>query len=159
MRSTLVPERTVRTRSAEETRDLAARLAAVARPGDVIGLRGALGAGKTQFAAGFGRGLGVTETINSPSFVLMAEYVGREPLFHVDLYRLAGPAEILASGLLDVRLGEGITVIEWAERLGGLFAATWLDVAIEGSGAEPRAIRIRAPGSGYARYLEGAQIP
>ena len=73
------------------TRDLAAALARVAAPGDVISLIGELGAGKTLFAKGFGSGLGVTP-VNAPSFVLMAEYTGRLPLFHLDLYRLADAA-------------------------------------------------------------------
>src|SRR5205814_1354547 len=77
--------RTVVTDAAEATRALGTRLAAVARAGDLICLWGELGAGKTQFAKGFGAGLGVTSTINSPSFVLMAEYPGRLPLFHIDL--------------------------------------------------------------------------
>ena len=83
-------EREVRTADERSTRALAARLAAVARPGDLICLWGELGAGKTQFAKGFGAGLGVSDTINSPTFVLMTEYPGRLPLFHIDLYRLAG---------------------------------------------------------------------
>ena len=70
---------------AATTRELGARLAAVARAGDLVCLRGDLGAGKTQLAKGFGAGLGVTDTISSPSFILMAEYAGRLPLFHVDL--------------------------------------------------------------------------
>src|SRR5450756_441195 len=94
-------ERVVETRDAAATQALAAALAVVARPGDLISLVGDLGAGKTQFAKGFGAGLGVTDTIVSPSFVLMAEYRGRLPLFHVDLYRLADAAEALAGGLID----------------------------------------------------------
>jgi len=88
------PAATVTTRSEDETRGLAAALAAVAQPGDRIALIGPLGAGKTQFAKGFARGLGVGEVVNSPSFTLMAEYAGRLPLFHQDLYRLAGADEI-----------------------------------------------------------------
>src|SRR5206468_6785111 len=75
------PPHTVATHSAEETRGLAAGLAAVAEAGDVIALFGGLGAGKTEFAKGFARGLGVAGTVNSPTFVLMAEYPGRLPLF------------------------------------------------------------------------------
>jgi len=80
----------VTTRSEDETRAFGAHLAVVARPGDRIALVGPLGAGKTQFAKGFAAGLGVREVVNSPSFTLMAEYIGRLPLFHQDLYRLAG---------------------------------------------------------------------
>ena len=82
----------LRTSSTAATRALGAALAAVARPGDRIALLGPLGAGKTQLAKGFGAGLGVTDEVTSPSFTLMAEYAGRLPLFHLDLYRLAGAA-------------------------------------------------------------------
>src|SRR5664279_4303833 len=93
-------ERVLVSPDAGSTRALAAALAGVARPADVIALTGDLGAGKTQFAKGFGAGLGITDTINSPSYILMAEYRGRLPLFHVDLYRLADAAEALTGGLI-----------------------------------------------------------
>src|SRR3954462_13832002 len=102
----------VETRSAAETRSFAAHLAAVATPGDRIALLGTLGAGKTQFAKGFAVGLGVREIVNSPSFTLMAEYAGRMPLFHQDLYRLNGAEEVLGGGLVDDRQEDGVTLIE-----------------------------------------------
>ncbi|HEY5487866.1 MAG TPA: tRNA (adenosine(37)-N6)-threonylcarbamoyltransferase complex ATPase subunit type 1 TsaE [Candidatus Limnocylindrales bacterium] len=147
-------ERVVETGNAAATQALGAALAVVARPGDLISLVGELGAGKTQFAKGFGAGLGVTETIVSPSFVLMAEYSGRLPLFHIDLYRLSGAAEALAGGLVDERQGEGVTLIEWAERLADAMPAGRLDVLIDGSGDDPRRIALRAGSAGYVRYLE-----
>jgi tRNA threonylcarbamoyladenosine biosynthesis protein TsaE len=147
-------ERVVETGNAAATQALGAALAVVARPGDLISLVGELGAGKTQFAKGFGAGLGVTETIVSPSFVLMAEYSGRLPLFHIDLYRLSGAAEALAGGLVDERQGEGVTLIEWAERLADAMPAGRLDVMIDGSGDDPRRIALRAGSAGYVRYLE-----
>jgi tRNA threonylcarbamoyladenosine biosynthesis protein TsaE len=142
------------------TRELAARLAAAARPGDLICLRGELGAGKTQFAKGFGAGLGVTETINSPSYILMAEYAGRLPLFHIDLYRLADAWEALAGGLLDDRQASGVTLVEWPERMSELLPSARLDVAIEsgfgGATDDSRTITIRALDPSLARYLEAA---
>ena len=96
---------------------MAAAVAAVAQSGDRIALIGPLGAGKTQFAKGFARGLGVTEVVNSPSFTLMAEYAGRLPLFHQDLYRLSGAEEAMAGGLVDERQLDGVTVSEWGDRL------------------------------------------
>jgi len=142
---------------AAATRDLGAALAHAARPGDVIALIGDLGAGKTQFAKGFGAGLGVADVVTSPSFVLMAEYAGRLALFHLDLYRLADARDALAGGLLDERQAEGVTLIEWAERLGDALPAVRLDVTIDGSGDEPRTIRLRATSPDLARYL--AAIP
>ena len=140
------------------TRELAARLAAAARPGDLICLRGELGAGKTQFAKGFGAGLGVTDTINSPSYILMAEYSGRLPLFHIDLYRRADASDALAGGLLDDRQASGVTLVEWPERMSELLPASRLDVAIEGGlngvSDDSRTITIRALDPTLARYLE-----
>lgn len=141
---------------ASSTGELAGRLAAVARAGDVIALHGELGAGKTVFAKGFGRGLGVAATISSPSFVLMAEYEGRLPLFHLDLYRLEGAADAVASGLLDERQQQGVTLIEWAGRFAALLPASRLEVEIEGAGDEPRRIVLRATDPSYRRYLEAA---
>jgi tRNA threonylcarbamoyladenosine biosynthesis protein TsaE len=143
------------TRGAAETRALGQALAAVARPGDVVSLIGDLGAGKTVLAKGFGAGLGIADTITSPTFVLMAEYRGRLPLFHVDLYRLAGVSEALAGGLVDERQIEGVTLIEWAERLADALPDERLEVFIEGGGDEPRTITLVA-GAGFERYLEAA---
>jgi tRNA threonylcarbamoyladenosine biosynthesis protein TsaE len=150
-----VRERVVVTRDPAATRDLAARLAAAAREGDLLCLVGELGAGKTQFAKGFAVGLGIDDVVSSPTFVLMAEYEGRLKLFHLDLYRLADAADALAGGLLDERQLEGVALVEWAERLGDALPAARLDVLIDGTGDEVRRITLRA-GVGYERYLEAA---
>ena len=152
-----VAERRVPSTSPEATRALAAALASAARAGDLIALYGDLGAGKTQFAKGFGAGLGVTATINSPSYVLMAEYDGRLPLFHLDLYRLDDASDALAGGLIDERQAAGVSLVEWAERLGAALPAGRLDILIEGTGDAPRLIRLRATEPGLQRYL--ATIP
>ena len=136
------------------TRALAAALADVARPGDVLALFGDLGAGKTQFAKGFAAGLGVAETVNSPTFVLMAEYDGRLRLFHLDLYRLADARDALAGGLIDERQADGVTVIEWAERLGSALPEPRLEVWISGAGDEPRTLTLRASDETTRRYLD-----
>lgn len=149
-------ERVVTTHDAAETQALGARLAEVARPGDLLCLFGDLGAGKTQFAKGFAVGLWVTDIVNSPSFVLMSEYAGRLPLFHVDLYRLHDAADALAGGLLDERQLDGVALVEWAERLGDTLPAGRLDVVIDGLGDEPRRIALRSSDPAYARYLERA---
>ena len=147
-------ERQFTTTSCDETRALGATLGAAAAAGDLICLWGELGAGKTQLAKGFGAGLGIDATINSPSFILMAEYPGRLRLFHVDLYRLDGSDQAIASGLLDERQSDGVTVIEWPERLADALPADRLDVLFDGSGDEHRRLTIRANGPRHARYLE-----
>lgn len=149
-------EHVVTTYDPAATRALAARLAAVARAGDLVCLIGELGAGKTQFAKGFAEGLGVRDTVNSPTFVLMAEYDGRLPLFHLDLYRLDDAADALAGGLIDERQRDGVALVEWAERLGATLPAGRLDVIIVGIGDEPRRITLRAGDPGFARYLRAA---
>lgn len=135
---------------------LGGALASLARPGDVLCLWGDLGAGKTHLAKAFGAALGVAETITSPSFILMAEYRGRLPLFHLDLYRLADASDALAGGLIDDRQSEGVTLVEWPDRLGAALPAGRLDVVIDGSGDEPRRVTLRANGAESARYLEVA---
>ena len=136
------------------TSALGAALAVVARPGDVICLWGELGAGKTHLAKAFGAGLGVTDTITSPSFILMAEYAGRLPLFHIDLYRLPDAADALAGGLIDERQSAGVTLVEWPDRLGPALPTERLDVVIEDTGDDTRSITVRAVGPGPRRYLE-----
>jgi tRNA threonylcarbamoyladenosine biosynthesis protein TsaE len=140
----------------DETRAIAAALASVAEAGDVLCLWGELGAGKTVFAKGFGAGLGVGETISSPSFVLMGEYAGRLPLFHIDLYRLETAAEAFDGGLLDDRQAAGVVVIEWPDRLGEDVPAQRLDVHIEGAADEPRLLRLEAHGASHRRYVDAA---
>ena len=136
------------------TTALGRALGAVARAGDLVCLWGDLGAGKTHLAKAFGAGLGVTETIISPSFILMAEYQGRLPLFHVDPYRLVSAEDALQGGLLDERQSTGVTLIEWPERLGDALPTDRLDVRIEGTGDEPRSITVEASSERYRRYLE-----
>lgn len=136
------------------TSALGRALATAARPGDLICLWGDLGAGKTHLAKAFGGGLGVTETITSPSFILMAEYVGRLPLFHLDLYRLSDAADALGGGLIDDRQTLGVTLVEWPDRLAGALPIERLDVVIDGAGDEPRSIAVRAGSPALRRYLE-----
>jgi len=150
-------EITVRTTSAAETIALGERLGRAARPGDLVCLWGDLGAGKTQVAKGVAIGLGIDATITSPTFILMAEYPGRIPLFHVDLYRLADAADALAGGVVDDRQADGLTVVEWPERMGDVLPAERLDVRIDGTGDEPRTIAVAATADRYRRYVDAAR--
>jgi len=138
------------------TTRLGLALGRVARAGDLVCLQGDLGAGKTHLAKAFGAALGVIETITSPTFVLMAEYQGRLPLFHLDPYRLADAADALAGGLIDDRQAEGVTLLEWPERLGDALPSSRLDVRIDGAGDDPRQITLVAGTPDYRRYLDAA---
>jgi tRNA threonylcarbamoyladenosine biosynthesis protein TsaE len=145
------------TSSAEETIALGERLGRLARAGELICLWGDLGAGKTQLAKGIARGLDISDTVNSPTFVLMTEYAGRVPLFHVDLYRLVDAADALAGGLIDERQEDGLTVVEWPDRMGNVLPASRLDVRIDGTADEPRTIVLIAKGMDYQLFLEAAR--
>jgi tRNA threonylcarbamoyladenosine biosynthesis protein TsaE len=136
------------------TTALGRALARAALPGDLICLWGDLGAGKTHLAKAIGAGLGVTETMVSPSFILMAEYAGRLPLFHIDLYRLANAADALSGGLIDDRQASGLTLIEWPDRMADVLPAARVDVIIDGAGDEPRTITVRAGTPDLQRYLD-----
>ncbi|HEV7810581.1 MAG TPA: tRNA (adenosine(37)-N6)-threonylcarbamoyltransferase complex ATPase subunit type 1 TsaE [Candidatus Limnocylindrales bacterium] len=155
-RSAASGRRRVRSANPAATLDLGERLGAAAAAGDLICLWGELGAGKTQLTKGIASGLGVEDTVNSPTFVLMSEYAGRVPLFHVDLYRLADAADALAGGVVDERQLEGLTVVEWPDRLGVVLPPSRLDVHIDGTGDDPRTIELVAGDPRYDRYLAAA---
>ncbi|WP_018934103.1 tRNA (adenosine(37)-N6)-threonylcarbamoyltransferase complex ATPase subunit type 1 TsaE [Gracilibacillus lacisalsi] len=113
----------------EETRRLANKLAILLSPGDVLTLEGDLGAGKTTFTKGLGAGLGVTRTINSPTFTIVKEYVGEIPLYHMDVYRLEDSEEDI--GFDEYFTGDGITVVEWAQFIEEFLPAERLEVQIK----------------------------
>ncbi|HEX3625373.1 MAG TPA: tRNA (adenosine(37)-N6)-threonylcarbamoyltransferase complex ATPase subunit type 1 TsaE [Verrucomicrobiae bacterium] len=101
-----------------ETEALGEQFGRAAKRGWVIALSGDLGAGKTQFVKGLARGLGISARVHSPTFTLVAEYPGgRLKLFHLDLYRLETPEQILSAGIEEFLEPDGVAVIEWAERL------------------------------------------
>jgi tRNA threonylcarbamoyladenosine biosynthesis protein TsaE len=128
------------TQTPSETQALGRALALVASPGVVVALRGTLGAGKTCFAQGVGEGLGILDPILSPTFVLVAEYVGRLPLLHADLYRLE-PDEVPQIGLDEQIAGwPGIVLVEWAERAPDLLPDDQLVVTLEEEGPGRRIV-------------------
>ena len=157
-RSTAVERRSLTTRSAAETQAIGRALGATAAPGTLIALVGPLGAGKTQLAKGVAAGLGVTTVVNSPTFVLMNEHVGRLRLFHADAYRLDDPESALAAGLLDDRQAEGVTVVEWADRLDGWLPAERLLIHLETPADAPmhRILHWSAVGAAHEELAAGA---
>ena len=111
--------KTFRTHSPEETQAVGERIGQVLKPGDVVALIGDLGAGKTCLTQGIARGVSIhpDQIVNSPSYTLINEYTGKIPIYHIDLYRLQHREEILDLGLEEYLEGNGICVIEWADRM------------------------------------------
>jgi len=124
--------------SPEETEALGARIAAYLHPGSVLAFRGDLGAGKTCMVKGIARGLGVEDTVTSPTYTIISEYSGRFPLYHIDAYRLSGDEDFENTGALDLLGGDGIALIEWSERIPRSLPTGAVTVSITISGANAR---------------------
>ncbi|HEV8641427.1 MAG TPA: tRNA (adenosine(37)-N6)-threonylcarbamoyltransferase complex ATPase subunit type 1 TsaE [Methylomirabilota bacterium] len=133
------------TRSPAETEAAGERLGRTLEAGDVVALAGELGAGKTCFIQGLVRGLGVAVHATSPTFVLINEYRGRLPVYHVDAYRTQSLTELMDLGLPELFDEGGVTVIEWADQLLPLLPRRTIRVHIAGLGDEPREITIHRP--------------
>ncbi len=116
--------------SAEETYALGKKLGEEAKPGAVYCLSGDLGVGKTVFTKGFAVGLGVTDTVNSPTFTIVQEYKGRLPFYHFDVYRIEEPEEMEEIGYEDYFYGDGACMIEWAELIEELIPADAIKICI-----------------------------
>ena len=129
--------------SPEETRALGEKLAARLAPGDVVILEGELGAGKSELARGIAKGLGVTETVTSPSFTILNVYEsGRCPLYHFDWYRLESAEELYELGMEEYLGGDGIAVVEWAEKCPEALPEKTIRIRLEATGEEERRIEI-----------------
>lgn len=143
------------TNSAEETYDLAYSLAAFCKASVVFLLDGALATGKTVFAKGLGAGLGVKEHIKSPTFTLFYPYEGRLPFYHFDAYRLADAAEFCDSGFDEYLNGDGVTLIEWGERVIEALAPAYIRVRLtRGQGDNVRTLTFSAIGALHHQLLE-----
>jgi tRNA threonylcarbamoyladenosine biosynthesis protein TsaE len=132
-------------RSAQDTQALGERLGARLGRGDVVACIGPLGAGKTCFLQGLARGLGVMTDVTSPTFVLVNQYRGRLPVYHVDAYRTGSLTELVDLGLEEMFHGEGVTVVEWADKLLPLLPPRTVTVTIAGLGDELRQIELAGP--------------
>jgi tRNA threonylcarbamoyladenosine biosynthesis protein TsaE len=126
------------TKSDEETRAIGEVLGNALGPRDVVCLEGPLGAGKTTFAQGVARGLGVEEVVNSPTFTLVQEYAGRLPVFHLDVYRLSGPEEAIDLAIPEMIAAGGVLLIEWPERIEPLLPTDRLVIQIAAEGESRR---------------------
>ena len=141
------------TRSAAETRALGADLALMLKAGDVVALRGDLGAGKTCLIQGICQGLQVDDVVNSPTFILVNEYAGcigtlAVPVYHFDLYRLTHPAELIDLGVEDYFSAGAVCLFEWAERGGEVLSLPRWEVELEHVGDEERRIAWQRVGGG-----------
>ena len=141
--------------SVETTHVWGAALGAQLEPGDVIALQGDLGSGKTNFVQGIARGLGVSEDVNSPTFILANEYSsGRLPLYHIDAYRLENADEARGFGLDDYLTGDGVTVLEWAERVRDALPHDVLWIQMEYVSENERRLIVTASGARSAEMLK-----
>ena len=118
--------------SMEDTAEFAYQMAADAQPGQVYALIGDLGAGKTVFTKGFARGLGIDEPVSSPTFTILQIYEeGRLPLYHFDVYRIEEPEEMEEVGFDDYIYGDGVCLIEWANRIEEILPENTIFIIIE----------------------------
>ncbi len=149
----LVDKLTLKTNGPAATQRLGEQVGMLIEAGDVILLSGELGAGKTCLVQGVAKGLGVTSTVTSKTFVLLGEYRGRLRLYHADLYRIETP-----EGAEDLGLGEytrnGVLMVEWAERAWEVLPADHLLVRIDINGARSRRLEFEAKGLRYERLLD-----
>ena len=143
--------------SEAQTRRLGARLGELLEGGEVIALQGELGTGKTRWVQGMGQGLQIKQQITSPTFTLISEYAGRLTLYHIDLYRIDGPAEAIDFGLEDYVYSDGVCVIEWAERVAKILPASCLWITLYHLDETKRRITMRAAGDHYQKLLREFQ--
>jgi tRNA threonylcarbamoyladenosine biosynthesis protein TsaE len=147
------------TQNADETQAFGRRLGALLAVGDLVLLRGTLGAGKTTLTQGIAWGAGVSEYAHSPTFVLVNEYHGRLPIYHLDLYRFAGGEGVDVLGevedlAIDEMLEAGACVVEWAERAAAVFEGDHLEIALaEGSTDDERSLVLTPHGDRPVRLL------
>ena len=122
----------IETNSPQETKELGKKMAERAKPGDVFTLVGDLGVGKTVFTQGIAEGLGIDEPVNSPTFTIVQEYEsGRMPFYHFDVYRIGDVEEMEEVGFEDYIMGDGVSLIEWANLIEEILPEKRTDILIE----------------------------
>lgn len=139
-----------------ETEQVGAIIGALLQPGDFLALRGELGSGKTRFARGVATGLGVGADIpvTSPTYALLNIYQGRMPLYHFDLYRLSGEDEVVELGFAEYFSGDGISLVEWPERLVEELPSERLEIAFSYSGETRRRIEVTPVSDRFKKVVE-----
>ncbi len=134
----------IQTNSTEETMEIAKRIGEVIPPGTVLALEGDLGAGKTHFTKGLAVGLGIKRVVNSPTFTIIKEYLGRLPLYHMDVYRLEDGEEEL--GFEEYFESDGITVVEWASKIEEQLPSNYIACTIRRIDEDTREIVVQSVG-------------
>lgn len=145
---------TIYTKTAEETMNFGRELGAKLGPGDVVALFGGLGAGKTTLTKGIARGAGVEAEVFSPTFTLIHEHPGRVPFYHVDLYRLTGDEDVEYLGLEEYLYGDGVVIIEWADRAPSLLPKEHIEITLDYADDDGRKIQIRAASERLMKIVE-----
>ncbi|HIE26163.1 TPA: tRNA (adenosine(37)-N6)-threonylcarbamoyltransferase complex ATPase subunit type 1 TsaE [Candidatus Poribacteria bacterium] len=146
------------THSPTETQELGYRIGKLLKKGSIVALIGDLGAGKTCLTQGIARGIGIdaNQVVNSPSYILINEYTGSCPVYHIDLYRIRDSAELDDLGLEEYIYGHGICVIEWADRLLESLPESYLKILLSHAKTEDtRTIEIINVGAEYTKLIEG----
>jgi tRNA threonylcarbamoyladenosine biosynthesis protein TsaE len=142
--------------SADETttKAIGAALAGLLDAGDVVGLTGDLGAGKTRLVQGAAAALGVDGPVLSPTFMLVREYDGHLPVHHVDAYRLSGPLELEDLGLEDVLSADAVVFVEWADRVAAALPDSWLELVLHIRDDDSRELEVRPHGTTWAARVD-----
>ncbi|MDQ4148957.1 MAG: tRNA (adenosine(37)-N6)-threonylcarbamoyltransferase complex ATPase subunit type 1 TsaE [Actinomycetota bacterium] len=149
----------VETRSPDETKRLAVSLAPVLVPGDMVVLSGDLGAGKTTFVQGLAVGLGITERVTSPTFILMKEYLGgRYPLMHLDIFRLGKIQDVIDLGYDEFLDPSYIVAIEWGHMVEALLPKDHLNVDLRHGGGDVRTITLTPKGQQWQGRMETVKM-
>jgi len=142
--------------SARQTMGWGQKLGKLVQGGEIIGLVGELGTGKTSFVRGFAEGIGVGKEawVRSPTFTLINEYNGRLPVYHIDLYRVAKPEEQAGLNLREYLYGDGVSLIEWFEYLPAGEADEYLEISLAHLGGAKRELKFVAHGEQYEKIIE-----
>jgi tRNA threonylcarbamoyladenosine biosynthesis protein TsaE len=146
----------LKTRGASQTLQVGRTLGRMLHEGTVIALTGDLGAGKTVLVKGIAEGLGIRDEreVTSPTFVLINEYSGRLPIYHVDLYRLEEPGEVEELGWEEFAFGSGVALVEWAEKISSKLPAERIEVRIQWLGEEERKMTFSGRGRAAQEMVE-----
>lgn len=146
------------TTSEQETLNLAKKIAKLLKPGDVISVSGELGTGKTCFVKGLAQGMGISQVVTSPSFVILKIYYNKIPLYHFDVYRLDKSFQLEEIGFQQFQYGDGITVVEWGDKVSEILAFDHLEINFYYYENDKRKIKITPHGESWERRLNKSKF-